>query len=156
MKTWTVEQTSVVGGPPAAVWASITSLEGINREMGPWLQMTLPPEARGLTLDAALETLGEPLFASRVLLFGIIPVERMRVTLVELEPGRRFVEQSPMLTLRYWRHERTLAPEGSDCRITDRLTFAPPVAVFAPILRRVVSALFAHRHRRLAETFPRT
>lgn len=145
----------MVAAAPAAVWASITSIEGVNHEMGPWLQMTVPPEARGLTLDAALGSLGEPLFASRVLLFGIIPVERMRVTLVELEPGRRFVEQSPMLTLRYWRHERTLAPEGTNCRITDRLTFAPPVAAFAPILRRVVSAFFAHRHRRLAATFPR-
>jgi len=153
MRHVTVEHTSVVRGNARDVWQHATSLDGINHEMGPWLQMTVPPEARGLTLDAALGSLGEPLFASRVLLLGVVPVDRMRITIVELEPGRRFVEQSPMLTLRFWRHERTIVAEGEACRVTDELTFAPPIALFAPILRRVIEAFFAHRHRRLAAIF---
>jgi ligand-binding SRPBCC domain-containing protein len=153
MKTASVEISTVVMAPADVVWAHATSPDGINRELAPWLAMTVPPEAEGFSLADAVAALGEPLFESRVLLFGRVPVETMRITLVELEPGRRFVEQSPMRTLAHWRHEREIEATGSGTRVTDRVAFAAPIGVFTPALRPVVAAFFRHRHRRLAALF---
>jgi ligand-binding SRPBCC domain-containing protein len=148
-----LERTTALRAAPAEVWRHVTSIDGINRELAPWLRMTVPSEARRLTIDDALDSLGDALIVSRVLLFGVLPVERMRLTIVALEPGHRFVEQSPMLTMRSWRHERTVEPTADGCRLSDRLSFEPLVRASSPLLRRLVGALFAHRHRRLVERF---
>jgi hypothetical protein len=37
-------------------------------------------------------------------------VDRSDLTFLELEPGRRFLEQSPMLSMKLWRHERIVEP----------------------------------------------
>jgi len=149
----TIERTSELAAPAPDVWRHATSLAGINHELAPYLMMTAPPELREVALDAIQVALGEPLFASRALLFGIVPVERMQVTLVELEPGRRFVEQSALLALPYWRHERTVDAVGTGCRLRDALAFRAPVAIAAPVLHRLLIALFTHRHRRLRALF---
>jgi ligand-binding SRPBCC domain-containing protein len=147
------EKTTPLRASPAEVWRHATSIEGINREMAPWLRMTAPAAARGLALDDAPDALGAALFTSLVLLGGVIPVERMQVTIAELEPGHRFVERSPMLTVRDWRHERIVEPHAAGCRVTDRVSFAPRLALAAPALRAAVGAFFAHRHRQLGRIF---
>jgi hypothetical protein len=76
-----ISRSTPLRAAPSLVWRHATSLDGINREMGPWLKMTAPPEARGLALDDAGVALGEPLFTSVVLFGGVMPVERMRVTI---------------------------------------------------------------------------
>jgi ligand-binding SRPBCC domain-containing protein len=148
-----VERASTLRASASEVWRHATSIAGVNAEMGPWLRMTAPPDVRDLSLDDPRVVLGEALFASRVLLLGVVPVDRMRVTLVELERGRRFVEQSPMLGIPYWRHERTVDELAGGCRIRDHLTFEPPIAVAGPVFRGLIDAFFAHRHRRLAQLF---
>ncbi len=150
-----ITRSTPLGATAAEVWRHATSLDGINREMAPWLRMTAPAAARGVALDDASATLGQPLFASLVLLGGVLPVERMHVTLTELEPGRRFVERSPMLTVRRWRHERTIDPHLAGCRVTDRVSFEPRIALAAMALRAAVRAFFAHRHRQLGRIFNR-
>jgi ligand-binding SRPBCC domain-containing protein len=88
-----------------------------------------------------------------VLLGGLVPVEYDDLTLVELGPGLRFLERSPVLSQRSWQHERRVEPVDGGCRLTDRLTFEPRVAAAARVSRRVVEAIFAHRHRRLVRRF---
>src|SRR5436190_18148895 len=128
-----LERATALRATPAEVWQHATSIDGINRELSPWLRMTVPPEARRFAVDDALASLGESLVASRVLLLGVLPVERMRITIVALEPGRRFVEQSPMLTMRSWRHERIIDPTAGGCRVSDRLAFEPLLRTSAPL-----------------------
>ncbi len=128
---------------PEKAWDWVTSVAGIQAELRPLALMTAP---RGMTnlLDAEIE-LGKPLGTSFVLLFGFLPVDRSRITLVELDPGRRFLERSPMLSMRLWQHERIIEPNEDGAKITDHLTFEP--RAFGPAVRSLVGVLFRHRHR---------
>jgi ligand-binding SRPBCC domain-containing protein len=150
----TIVRSSCLAAPAARVWADATRLPAINAEMRPWLSMTAPAEARGRSIDDPALTLGVPLFRSWVLLLFVLPVERMDVTISALDPGRRFVEESRVLVLRRWRHERTVEPDGDDaCVVTDTLTVEPHVSLLAPFVAWFVGAFFAHRHRRLRARF---
>lgn len=72
MKPRDLTVTSAVPAPAPQVWRHATSFEGINFEMMPMMRMTTPPSVRGL--DAEQLVLGEPLFRSWILLFGVLPV----------------------------------------------------------------------------------
>ena len=139
---------SALAAAPDQVWRHATSVAGVNHELGPVLRMTAPA---GVSLEAA--TLGTPLFRSWVLLFGLLPVDYDDLTLVELEPGRRFLERSQMLTSSLWEHERVVIPVPGGCVVEDRVRFRPRVRLTGPVLRVVVAALFSHRHRRLRARF---
>ncbi len=149
-----VEQTSSVPRPAAAVWARAISEEGINHELRPILRMTMPRGLRGKTIDDV--EVGVPLGRSWILLGRLIPVDYDDLLLAELEPGRRFLERSKTATFDPWQHERIVEPEGEgSCRVTDRLTFElKPWIRWIPgsarLATAVVSFLFRHRHRRLA------
>src|SRR5687767_744285 len=105
-----VEQVSVVPASAAAVWERVITEEGINHELGPWLRMTMPPGLRGATIDDV--AVGEPLGRSWVLALGVIPVDYDDLCLVELEPGRRFLERSKLFSMSMWQHERIVESEG--------------------------------------------
>ena len=148
-----VEETSVVALSADEMWKRATSPEGINDELRPVLRMTLPANLRGMTIEDA--PVGEVAGRSWILLFGLLPVEYDDLCLVELEPGRRFLERSSMLTLRVWEHERVVEGEvEGSCRVNDRLRFELRSGLaWIPgadrLVRAIVGALFAHRHRRL-------
>ncbi|MDQ2637840.1 MAG: hypothetical protein M3Y83_13270, partial [Actinomycetota bacterium] len=89
-------------------------------------------------------------------LFGVIPFDYDKLMIAELWPGRGFSEASTMLSMRMWRHERTLEPAGEAKTVVhDRLTFElrAPLRPLAPVIAAGVNALFGHRHRRLARHF---
>jgi ligand-binding SRPBCC domain-containing protein len=102
-----VTETTRLSAPAEAVWARVTTIDGVNDDYDD-------------------------------------------LTIVELEPGRRFLERSPMLSMRLWQHERIVEPDGDGCTVTDRLTFEPRVPVPAAPL---IQVLFRHRHRRLRRRF---
>ncbi len=143
MAPLTLSFESELEAAPERVWSWATSVAGILAELSPLARMTTPP---GLTsiLDVDVE-LGKPLARSWVLLFGFLPLDRTDLTLVALDEGRGFVEQSPMLSMRLWRHERTIDPVAGGSRITDQLTFEPRFG--APLVKWCVGVLFRHRHR---------
>lgn len=150
-----VSSTLAVAGPE--LWEAVTRLEGVNRELSPWLRMTAP---RGLA-GAAIADLEPDVPAGRswLLLGGVLPVDYDDLCIAELDPPRRFLERSRMLAIAPWEHERTIEPLGPrSCRITDRLRFSlrPPLARIPGIDRLatvVVGAVFRHRHRRLAKLY---
>lgn len=148
-----VEQSSVVAAPAAAVWARAVSEEGINHELAPILRMTMPRELRGKTIDDV--EVGVPLGRSWILLFRVLPVDYDDLQLAELEPGHRFLERSSMLSMRVWQHERIVQPlDERSSRLTDRLAFElrRPLAWIpgaGRLARAIVAALFRHRHRRV-------
>jgi ligand-binding SRPBCC domain-containing protein len=146
-----VEQQSVVPASPETVWERVSTFEGVNDELRPVLRMTAPARVRGL--DPSEVVLGERIFRSWVLLFGVLPIDYDDLTLIALEPGRGFHERSRMLSMRVWEHERTLSPEGTGCLVRDRLSFEPRLPGMGPLLERIVRATFSHRHRRLRRRF---
>ncbi|MBK8904939.1 MAG: hypothetical protein IPM53_27415 [Anaerolineaceae bacterium] len=130
----------------ARVWQWITSIEGITAEMRPYLRMTVPKGVRSLN-DVAIKP-GVCLFRSYVFLFGVLPVDYSDMTLVELDPGQGFVEQSPMGSMKLWRHERRIVPcpdDPSAVLLVDQLTFRPRIA--QRLVGWFISQVFAHRHK---------
>jgi ligand-binding SRPBCC domain-containing protein len=146
-----VQQESIVPTSPDVVWATVSTFEGINAELQPLMRMTAPASVRAL--EPADVVLGERIFRSWVLLFGVLPIDFDDLTLVRLEPGRGFHERSRMLSMRVWEHERTLEASGGGCLIRDRLSFQPRLPGMGPLLERFIRATFAHRHRRLGRQF---
>jgi ligand-binding SRPBCC domain-containing protein len=151
--TRTVENQVEVPAPAAAVWERVIRPDGINHEMGPWITMSMPRRAAGLTVETL--PLGRPIGRAWLRLFGIIPFDFDHLTVAEVEAGVRFLERSTMLSMRRWEHERTLTPVAGGTRVHDRVTLQPrlPIPGLGVLLARVVDAFFRHRHRRLQEYF---
>ncbi|MDT3443165.1 MULTISPECIES: hypothetical protein [unclassified Pseudofrankia] len=153
---WSFEVTSLVLAPADMVWRRIVTPEGINDEMRPWMTMSLP---RGVG-EVSIETIrvGVPVGRAWLRLFGVLPFDYDRLTLTELEPGRRFHEVSTMLSMRRWVHDRTVeATTDRTAVVTDRVTLEPRVILrlAGPLLQVLLRAFFGHRHRRLRRHFER-
>ncbi|MEW5734807.1 MAG: hypothetical protein AB1921_08125 [Thermodesulfobacteriota bacterium] len=147
----TLTFSSRLSAPRERVWEWITSKDGILAEMRPVMRMTMP---KNMALTEADVVPGKRLFRSYILLFGVIPFDRSDLTLVSFDPGRGFVEESPMASMKLWRHERTIGadPENpAGVILTDRLTFAPRFA--EPLAAAFVRFLFTHRHKVLRRSF---
>jgi ligand-binding SRPBCC domain-containing protein len=133
----------------AEVWDWITSVRGISTELRPFMRMSVPRGVRSLK-ELHFEP-GQPLFRSQIYLFGVLPVDYSYLTLLELHEGVGFVEQSPMGSMRLWRHERRIEEAAHGCVLTDTLTFEPRFA--ASLSRWVVERIFTHRHAVLRRHF---
>lgn len=142
---------SRLSAPPAQVWAHATSMRGVNRELFPLARMTYP--AAFARLDAARLPLGRRAFRSWILAGGFLPIDYDDLTFVAIEPGRRFLECSPMLTQREWRHERLVEAVDGGTLVTDRLAFVPRIRALGPLQLWVFRAAFALRHRNLRRIF---
>lgn len=151
MRAQTVDRSSVISAPKADVWEHVITPAGINGEMRPWMTMSMPRGAEDLRIDTV--PVGEPLGKAWLRLFGVIPFDYDALTIAELDPGTRFHEKSTMLSMRRWEHERTLTAVPGGTEVHDRLTFEPRLPLVGIVLRRVVGAFFAHRHRQLARHF---
>lgn len=149
-----VERSSLLPAPAADVWARAVTPAGINDEFRPWLTMSVLAGADGITIDS-LE-LGTSVGRCWVRLFGVVPIDYDDLTIVELDPGRRFLEQSKLFSAPQWQHERTVDPvDDASCRLTDRLEFTPRrgLGLLGPLLVRLI---FGHRHHRLRRHFGRS
>ncbi len=142
---------STLAAPAAEVWARIQTMEGANHELGPWIRMSVPRVARGRGIEEA--PLGELAFRSWILLFGLFPLDRHSLRLMELEEGHRFLERSWSFFQRVWEHERSVEGVQGGSRLVDRLMFEPRLRLITPLLTIVIRALFRHRHRRLGRYF---
>jgi len=136
---------------PEVLWARVCTMEGVNEELSPWVRMSVPSEARGHSLNDV--ALGELAFRSWLLLLGFLPFDRHALCLVEMEPGRRFLERSSSFLQKLWEHERIVEPCEGGARIVDRLKVEPRLFFVSLLSRFVVRALFRHRHRRLRRRF---
>ena len=130
---------------PEEGWAWITSVEGIQKEMAPFIRMTSPEGV--MTLQDAGFTLGQPMFLSWLKLFGIIPIDYSRLTLIEFQEGVGLVERSPMGSMKLWQHRREVIPTGKGCNIKDALEFEP--RFIGKVTCWCINRFFKHRHRQL-------
>lgn len=141
---------SEVAAPPSRVWDHVSTFAGVNDELAPLLRMTHPPGQS--VLDDNLP-LNRPLFRSWLLLFGVLPVDYDHIGFAAIVPGEGFSERSRMASLEVWHHDRRLAPVPGGCAVTDTLSFVPRVPGTGRLAAVLVTALFRHRHRRLARRF---
>jgi hypothetical protein len=82
----------------------------------------LPRGAKSLTVDNV--PIGTPIGRCWMRLF-----DYDRLTIAELQPGRGFREESTMLKIRRWRHERSVTPDGDGKAVVrERITFPSPSA----------------------------
>jgi ligand-binding SRPBCC domain-containing protein len=145
------EFSSRLAANPEEVWVHATTMRGVNRELFPLARMTHP---RGLSvLDPATVPIGQRAFRSWILAFGLVPIDYDDLTFVALEPGRRFLERSPMLTQREWQHERVVEPAAGGSTITDRISFSPRVSWLGPLFLAVFRLAFRLRHWQLRRMF---
>ncbi|MBK7585175.1 MAG: hypothetical protein IPI67_33925 [Myxococcales bacterium] len=142
---------SELAASPDAVWAAVRTLEGVNRELAPWVRMTAPRDAITRSLEEA--RLDQPLFASYLLAFGLVPFDRHQLRLMAAGNGH-FLERSTSLLQRVWEHERWVEPSAGGTRVRDRLHIVPRFAP-AALVSASVSAVFRWRHRRLRARFGR-
>jgi ligand-binding SRPBCC domain-containing protein len=149
-----IERQSVVDAPAEQVWARVITPEGINDEVRPWMTMSMPRGAESLTVDNV--PIGVPIGRAWLRLFGVLPFDYDRLMIAELDPGHSFDEQSTMMSMRSWRHQRSVTPDGdAKAVVRDRITFQlrAPLRPAAPIVAAGLRALFGHRHRRLQRHF---
>jgi ligand-binding SRPBCC domain-containing protein len=149
-----VERSSELASPAEVVWAHATSMAGVNAELRPWLRMTVP---RGLELrPRVIEPPGEFAFHSWLLLGGVLPIDRHALGFEAMSPEERwFHERSSSWLQREWVHWRSVEATQRGCRLTDRVTCVPKVAMLEPLVGRIVNAVFDHRHRVLRAMFGR-
>jgi ligand-binding SRPBCC domain-containing protein len=140
---------SVLDAPVADVWRRAVSVAGLKDEMRPLLRMTLPGNLQSLE-DLDIQP-PQMLYRSRLLLLGFIPGGVSELTMVDWQPGYRFVEQSPMTGMQSWQHTRTVVAEGDATRVIDELRYEPQV--MAAITGKIVAWFFRHRHKRLRAYF---
>lgn len=146
-----VERSSLLSAPAPDVWARVVTPEGINDEFWPWMTMSIPADFAGKTIDDV--ELGQPIGRCWVRLLGVIPVDYDDLTIVELEAGRRFLEQSRLFSAPQWQHERMVEPiDAATSRVTDRLTFTPRRGM-GLTGRPLIALIFRWRHRRLRRHF---
>jgi ligand-binding SRPBCC domain-containing protein len=131
--------------PPPVVWDRVTTPEGINDELAPWVRMTVPGDT---TLRQG------PLGRSWILLFGVLPVDYDDIVLEGFEPGRGFRERSRMASASAWWHDRSLLDlPGGGTRVVDHVRFTPRLPGVGGLQAFVFEAMFRWRHRRLRRHF---
>lgn len=149
-RTFAVELAS----PAHDVAAEVLTMPGVNHELLPYVRMTYPRRARRMVISEA--PVGEVLFQSWLLGFGVFPFDRHALKLESVTAGEGFVEESTSWLQRRWRHERRIWPlPGGACRVEDHLVVESRIPFIAPLVGLIVAAIFHHRHRRLTRHFGR-
>jgi ligand-binding SRPBCC domain-containing protein len=143
---------SRLDAPAEDVWAVVSTMDGVNAELTPYLRMSVPKTFRGRSLSDA--PVGRPAFTSTILAGGVLPFDRHHLRFDEIIPGEGFVEHSTSLLERAWRHERRVRSSGQHaCTIVDQVIFVPRLPGVSSIVGLLVARLFAHRHAKLRERF---
>ena len=131
------------------VWAATSSVEGINREVAPYLRNSDP--THGAPFDAEPWRTGTP--ALWQLGFGFIPVDRHRVEMVAFPDAGGFRESSSSWWHRVWWHERTLRDGPDGCILRDDVEIQPRIRLADPVMGWSVRWMFRRRHRYLRRRF---
>lgn len=149
---WTFVCNSKLSVSKEVLWRHMTSFEGINAELWPVAKMTAPAWIRAL--EPKTVQLGQRIFRSWILAFGILPIDYDDIVLEWLEQGRGFSERSTMLTQRRWHHDRWLheEPDGT-LRVEDRVAFEPRIPLTGPLFYPLFRLTFWNRHRQLTRLF---
>ena len=132
------------------VWARISSWEGVNYELGPLVQMSVPAEFPHL-IDIPAD--GVSHFTSRILFLGWLPIDQHHFGLKEIKPPHFFDERSENRMMRVWTHKRTVSSMHTGVVVTDECSFEPRLGWLGPLLLGMYKLVFTIRHKRLRSYF---
>lgn len=138
------------------VVAAVSTLDGVNAELAPWVRMTGGRGLGDLRTRAEGHPPGTVLLRCWMLVLGVVPFDRHALAIertVDTDEEQGFDERSTSWLQRSWHHDRRIRGDGEGCTVSDHVTAEPRLALAAPVVRVVVGALFAHRHRRLRRRF---
>jgi len=131
---------------PEDFWARM-SMDAVNAELMPLVRMTTPAAWRQCPLPQW--TMGQVLFRSVILLFGVLPVDVHALRLESIDPQRGFHERSSSWANRLWQHERTTEATAGGCIVTDQVTVVGRAPWMTWLMMPIYRFVFRHRHRRL-------
>lgn len=134
------------------ILATLT-LNGVNAELSPLVQMTAPEAFAQRPLQEWPER--QHLFSSWILLLGVLPIDRHAFYLHSVTPGKGFVESSSSTINALWKHERTIVPLAAGCRVTDAVEYRCRLPLLGYLLKPVYELVFWRRHRYLRSRYGR-
>jgi hypothetical protein len=129
----------------------LLTMKGVNKELSPFIRMTAPSEWSSKPIYEWPR--GKVLFASWILLFGIIPIDRHMFFFQSIDRHRGFAESSSSLMNKLWQHRRDINSNGPKVRVTDSVEFQCRLPVLECVLEPVYRFIFKHRHRVLRSYF---
>ena len=130
--------------------ATIT-MEGVNAELSPLVRMTAPEAlSRQSIFDWPVQ---RELFASWILLFGLLPIDRHHFFLESVDPKSGFQERSSSWVNTFWSHTRQVVPLGSGCQVTDTVEYKSRVPLVDLAFKPAYRLVFWLRHRHLRRVF---
>ena len=134
--------------PAEVVWRRVSTMDGVNAELMPWMRMTVP---RGEGETSLMEApIGEDWFSSWLLLGGLFPMDRHTFQMESVEDCR-FQEHSSSTLQAIWRHEREIIGANNACRVIDTVAFLPRLPLVGPLTLWIAKQVFTHRHRQLVQ-----
>lgn len=143
----------IPGVSKAQVWKQVTSWDGINYELLPFLKMTKPSN-----LPSSLEKFSPEILpkTSLILLFGLVPIDIHTFIKFDINPVEfYFVEQSWNIPTSIWKHRRKLSEDGGGVVVKDHLEITPRTLLLVFLLKPIYSMVFRRRHERLKFHFLR-
>jgi ligand-binding SRPBCC domain-containing protein len=145
--SYTFTQEQWIAAPPEQVFAFFADAGNLDVITPPWLHFhTLTPRPiamrPGAVIDYRLRIRGLPL--------------RWQSEITVWEPPRRFVDVQSRGPYRRWVHEHTFIAEKGGTLVLDRIEYAVPGWLLAPLVRRWLVApdlakIFAYRKSRIEE-----
>ena len=141
---------SHLGADARSLAVELFSMDGVNRELAPWIRMSAPADWRARPI--AGWPCGAFLFRSVIALFGLVPVDLHYFRLATID-AHGFEERSTSILNREWRHRRGLSPCPSGTRVTDVVEYRSRLGPLGWLLWPVYRGVFAWRHRRLRSRY---
>lgn len=130
------------------LWNQIVTLDGVNREMAPWLALRSRDDV-DLRDGRAGQVLALQMFGP-----GRVPLGPYPLRFTTFDDGCRFVEETKSPLFALWTHERTVEPTASGgTLITDSLNWTRTSRLLNRPLTAGVRLFFEHRHRVLRRMF---
>lgn len=149
MKTCKIEYQTILKKNIHEVFPFFANAENLDKVTPPWLKfqilMPLPIEMKvGTKVDYQLRLHGIPI--------------RWRSEITEWDPLHKFTDVQLKGPYRFWKHEHFFMAEGNQTKMMDRVEYAIPGWIFAPIVhslfvKRDLEKIFKYRELRFLEIF---
>jgi ligand-binding SRPBCC domain-containing protein len=149
MKTYFFETQTILDRPIQEVFPFFANAENLNTVTPPWLNFEiltpLPIEMKvGTIVDYRLRLHGLPI--------------RWRSQVTEWDPPNKFTDVQIHGPYRIWKHEHFFTAEGTRTRMTDRVEYAVPGWIFAPMVHSLfvrgdLQKIFDYREQKFVEIF---
>jgi len=131
---------------PEKLYVELLSINGVNRELAPYINMSAPKQWR--TKPISEWPVGERLFNSRVTLFGLIPIDSHSFKFSDVSESG-FSETSKTFMHKEWNHTRSIVKSGAGSKVKDLVDYKSKLRFMGYFLKPFFRVIFKHRHHKL-------